>query len=459
MKAERIFVSLMILGVWAVAPLKAQLTWSHLSPGGSLPPARQSAGVVFVQAPGDTYGAMYIFGGYGNGTRYNDMYKLSLRPGQEVWTQITQQNPWPSGRTGFVMAYDSAGNRIIGYGGDEGNYTARGDCWAFDLGTLRWHQIDTLIGYHAPAPRVGGDAAFFSGTQKLYLFGGTSWRYPDGWFWDDTWRLDPVTGTWQQLSPIGNYIPRGNGVAIIDEVDNRMVTFGGIMGSGTWVNETWTIGPLEQPNMTIAPLYPGGSYPPAMRHSVAVYDSSGPRMILFSGQDDGGSLHNEVWELRLSLGSEQWNALSVGGTPPPQMYVATAVLDEPNQRMIVFGGNTGGGQINDVYALGPILYGIETPPSQVPQPITQILSVHPNPSMEEFVFDFSLRRPSEVKVLIFDITGRLVRTITKSVMQAGTHQVAWDGILESGRSGPSGVYFYEFTTGDYTSRGKVTKTK
>jgi len=444
-----------------VQPTNAQVTWTHLNAGGSVPSARQSSGAVYVKAPGDTYGAMYVFGGYGSGSRFNDMYKLTLRPGQEQWTRFTQQGLWPSPRTGFVMVYDSAGNRILGYGGDEGN-NLRGDNWAFNLSTSRWWPIDTLLGYVAPPARVGGNTAYFSGTRKLYLFGGQGFRNPIGWYWHDTWQLDPSSGMWQQLTPNGNYIPRQGGVAAIDEANNRMIIFGGVLyqaGGLYYFNEAWKIGPLDQANMTIEQLFPSGSSPPAMRHSVAVYDSTGNRMIIFSGQDDGGSLHNEVWELQLAPGQERWNTLSPGGQIPPAMYLAAAVLDRPNRRMIVFGGNTGGGQINDVYSLGPLWTAVEEP-AHTPATIeTRFISAYPNPSQKTFVFEYQLARPTQIELRVYDITGRLVRTLTDRVNHAGTARVIWDGNSDNGRTCPSGVYFYELKADEKTFRGKIAITR
>ena len=44
---------------------------------------------------------------------------------------------------------------------------------------------------------------------------------------------------------------------------------------------------------------------------------------------------------------------------------------------------------------------------------------------------------------IFDVAGRLVRTLAKTNLSAGTHQVIWDGRDASSSSLKSGVYFYQ----------------
>ncbi|MBN1827482.1 MAG: T9SS type A sorting domain-containing protein [Candidatus Eisenbacteria bacterium] len=46
---------------------------------------------------------------------------------------------------------------------------------------------------------------------------------------------------------------------------------------------------------------------------------------------------------------------------------------------------------------------------------------------------------------VFDVSGRLVRTLVDGQSAAGSHQVVWDGRNARGRSVPSGVYFYRLT--------------
>jgi hypothetical protein len=127
--------------------------------------------------------------------------------------------------------------------------------------------------------------------------------------------------------------------------------------------------------------------------------------------------------------------------------------------MIVFGGRTASGEINDVYALGGLWSGVNSPnPQSIPSE-TRILSIRPNPSREEFTFDYHLGKPSTVQLRIFDVTGRLVRNVGEESIVAGLHQLVWDGMTEGRRPCPSGVYLYEFMAGGQKYQGKITKTK
>jgi hypothetical protein len=50
-----------------------------------------------------------------------------------------------------------------------------------------------------------------------------------------------------------------------------------------------------------------------------------------------------------------------------------------------------------------------------------------------------------VTLEIFDVTGRLVKSLVNDRMAAGVHEVLWDGTSNSGSSAPSGMYFYKMT--------------
>jgi hypothetical protein len=73
-------------------------------------------------------------------------------------------------------------------------------------------------------------------------------------------------------------------------------------------------------------------------------------------------------------------------------------------------------------------------------------SVFPNPFREETSLQFSVANgPSAVRVDVFDVTGRRVRTILDRVMTRGSHVVGWDGRDEGRSAVAPGVYFAKLT--------------
>jgi endonuclease I len=74
-------------------------------------------------------------------------------------------------------------------------------------------------------------------------------------------------------------------------------------------------------------------------------------------------------------------------------------------------------------------------------PAATIASIFPNPFNPNTTIDFSLTRSGPVRVEIYAIDGKLVRTLLSDDRQAGSHQVRWDGTGNTGSRVPSGAYF------------------
>jgi len=55
--------------------------------------------------------------------------------------------------------------------------------------------------------------------------------------------------------------------------------------------------------------------------------------------------------------------------------------------------------------------------------------------------DFGLSKADRVEVKVFDVSGRLVRTLADRQFAPGKHQLTWDGVDNDGRQVARGVYF------------------
>jgi len=66
----------------------------------------------------------------------------------------------------------------------------------------------------------------------------------------------------------------------------------------------------------------------------------------------------------------------------------------------------------------------------------------PNPARGAVEIRFSLPRPGTVKLSVYDVAGRLVRTFGRQWLGIGRHVTRWDCADQAGRKVPSGVYFY-----------------
>jgi len=75
---------------------------------------------------------------------------------------------------------------------------------------------------------------------------------------------------------------------------------------------------------------------------------------------------------------------------------------------------------------------------------------YPNPFNVRTRIGFELARAGEVTLEVFDITGRLVRTLVDGMMPDGTHEVQLDA-----RDLPSGVYVYRLAAGEVIEAKKM----
>lgn len=65
----------------------------------------------------------------------------------------------------------------------------------------------------------------------------------------------------------------------------------------------------------------------------------------------------------------------------------------------------------------------------------------PNPFSSEAVISFSLPSAGNASLRVYDMTGRIIRTIADGEMAAATHSLVWDGRDDSGNTVAAGVYF------------------
>jgi hypothetical protein len=81
----------------------------------------------------------------------------------------------------------------------------------------------------------------------------------------------------------------------------------------------------------------------------------------------------------------------------------------------------------------------------------------PNPFNPMTTIRVNIPDDSRIKaaLTIYDIRGRLVRTLAEGPLTKGTHSYAWDGRDDSGRPVPSGTYIYRLTRGSDRSIKKM----
>ncbi|MBD3168860.1 MAG: T9SS type A sorting domain-containing protein [candidate division Zixibacteria bacterium] len=97
--------------------------------------------------------------------------------------------------------------------------------------------------------------------------------------------------------------------------------------------------------------------------------------------------------------------------------------------------------------------------SNMPVPSHELDQNYPNPFNAQTQINYDLSYPSDIKVEIYDILGRLVRTLESGAKTAGPHTILWDGKNESGQSVAAGIYFYRLTGPDFAVTKRMTLLK
>jgi plastocyanin len=78
-----------------------------------------------------------------------------------------------------------------------------------------------------------------------------------------------------------------------------------------------------------------------------------------------------------------------------------------------------------------------------------LLQNKPNPFSSITEIQFSLARPTRVKVEIFNLTGQKIKTLAQGDMVSGFHSLNWDGRDLNNKKAPNGIYFYSIKSGDF----------
>jgi len=82
-------------------------------------------------------------------------------------------------------------------------------------------------------------------------------------------------------------------------------------------------------------------------------------------------------------------------------------------------------------------------------------SVYPNPFNPTVTVRFEMKTAGRVKAVVYDVAGRAVRELTDRDFVAGSHEMTWNGMDNSGSPVASGVYFLRLQARDVTTTRRL----
>ncbi len=245
------------------------------------------------------------------------------------WRQLNPTGGPPSPRSGHTSVYDGLRNRMIVFGGQDGEVWVLEDANGLtDNGTVRpkWTQLfptpDPENINKLPTARNLHSAVYDSTTNRMVIYGGCTTdtgkcTLGDLWILENANGLDSdgqiATPRWREISFSGGPRARGSHTAAFDPNTNRMILFGGSANASSrevisFTNDVWTLqnanglnsaGESAIPNWT--KLFPSdGPRSPRIRHTAEYnFNLASNRMTVFGGHPGCPSCEhlNNVWLL------------------------------------------------------------------------------------------------------------------------------------------------------------------
>ena len=279
----------------------------------------------------------------------------------------------PSGRRSHSAVFDPASQQMIIFGGlQTSTNVGLNDVW---LGMITSTLTESFVAESptgpAPQGRYGHVATYDSNSNRMMVFGGNVGSSTCA---NDVWILTGANGqsgtpAWINTTVSGTEpVARVNAGGAYDPNTNSMIVFGGNNCGTNYFNDVWVLSNANgaSGSSTWMQLAPTGTAPPARQNGTAVYDSTNNILMVYAG-DAGGTPFGDVWILSNANGSggtPAWTQLLPTGTAPPSRTGQTATFDSVNNRMTIFGGTSGSSTMTDVWVLTNA-NGIGTTPAWV----------------------------------------------------------------------------------------------
>lgn len=161
--------------------------------------------------------------------------------------------------------------------------------------------------------------------------------------------------------------------------------------------------------------------------------------LVFDYQDTGEKIHGVIYNLDLSVFGPAIGELVnldvevVGDTPDPARALRLSdfeVVDKDAQAL-------------NIQVLG-----------ELPTSFT-LYQNYPNPFNAYTTVSFDLPSDSYVRITLYNILGQVVTELCDAYLEAGNHQLVWDGSDSKRKYVTSGVYFYRLQADDFDQTRKM----
>jgi hypothetical protein len=99
--------------------------------------------------------------------------------------------------------------------------------------------------------------------------------------------------------------------------------------------------------------------------------------------------------------------------------------------------------------------GVDDLASAPPAVRTSLTQAYPNPMNPTATIRYTVGTPGKVSLKVFDVSGRVVRTLVDETQATGAYAKIWDGTTDRGEKVASGVFFYQLNAPGYSGAKKI----
>ncbi len=85
----------------------------------------------------------------------------------------------------------------------------------------------------------------------------------------------------------------------------------------------------------------------------------------------------------------------------------------------------------------------------------KLYSNHPNPFNPVTTIQYDLPSDGLVNVLVYDMMGRMVKTLVNDLQNSGQNYIKWNGTNDNGEQVSAGLYLYTIQIGEYIETKKM----
>jgi hypothetical protein len=111
---------------------------------------------------------------------------------------------------------------------------------------------------------------------------------------------------------------------------------------------------------------------------------------------------------------------------------------------------------NGVYSsTAPQSFDSATPIAAAPSYKFALGGARPNPTTGNVNISYTLARDTQVSIHVYNVAGRLIKTLVSGKQKAGPYDVVWNARDNGGRQVTQGVYFYRMVADGWSSQKKV----